>query len=446
MDPHEHHECLTDHVALFQSLPVLTSEEESYFIKLNPVTSLQLEAPLLFEYDIPENFFADPTQLYLYLKCKIVDSDHKVISKPAADADIPDKAQVYPISYFANTCFSNVEMFLNNSQIGSSNNLYPYRAYMESALSFDKETKSTQLAMAMYHPDTKKVDFDEKLTSKDYENKGAKKRWLLSRYSASFETFSKLHLDLCAQNKYILNRTNMKIKCYRATNNFALMAKDNDEKYKIVFEEAFLYLRIVRLRESLRLGIEANLLKMPAKYPMKKVEARFFTHSANTSNLSEQNLFSGNLPTRVVIGLVSTLALDGKNTLSPFNFKHYEMQNIELRVNGRALPTPDGINLDIANKLYTQAYASIFLGSGGFFENSSPMSYEEYLEGNFLVMFDLTEDFNNELTHFHAPNSGTLSLKIRLAEATKESVSIICLFEHEVMMNVDSDRNYWIQE
>jgi hypothetical protein len=115
MNAHEHHECLTDHVALFQTLPILTSEEESYFIKLNPVTSLQLEAPLLFEYDIPENFFADPTQLYLYLKCKIVDSDHKAIAKPAAGTAAPDKAQVYPIPYFANTCFSNVEMFLNNT-------------------------------------------------------------------------------------------------------------------------------------------------------------------------------------------------------------------------------------------------------------------------------------------------------------------------------------------
>jgi hypothetical protein len=436
-------------VALFQTLPILTSEEESYFIKLNPVTSLQLEAPLLFEYDIPENFFADPTQMYLYLKSKIVDSDHKAIPKPDDGADVPSKAQVYPIPYFANTCFSNVEMFLNNTQIGSSNNLYPFRAYMESTLSFDKGTKDSQLSMGFFYPDTKKIDFGDigdNLTRATCENKGARKRWLLTRYSSSFETFSKLHLDLCSQNKYILNRTNMKLKCYRATNNFALMAKDNDEKYKVIFEEAFVYLRIVRLRESLRLGIESNLLKMPAKYPMKKIETRFFTHSSNTSNLSEQNLFTGTLPTRVVIGLVSTLALDGKNTLSPFHFKHCNMQNIELRVNGRALPTPDGISVDMEKKLYTQAYASIFLGSGGFFENSSPLTYEEYREGNFLIMFDLTEDFNNEPTHFHNPNSGTLSLKIRLAEATTESVSIICMFEHEVIMNVDSDRNYWLQE
>lgn len=449
MDVHANHECLTDHVALFQTLPILTSEEESHFIKLNPVTSLQLEAPMLYEFEIPENYFADLTQMYLYLKCKIVDSDHKAIAKPTGDDAVPDKAKVYPISYFANTCFSNVELFLNNTQIGSSNNLYPYRAYIESALSFDKSTKDTQLSMGFYYPDTKKIDLKDigdDLTKATCPNTGAKKRWELTQYSKPFETFSKLHLDLCAQNKYVLNRTNMKIKCYRATNNFALMAKSDDAKYKVVFEEAFIYLRIVRLRESLRLAIESNLMKMPAKYPMKKVETRFFTHSSNSSNLSEPNLYTGTLPTRVVIGLVSTLALDGKNQLSPFNFRHCNMQNIELRVNGRALPTPDGINVDMDNKLYAQAYASVFLGSGAFFENNSPMTYEEYCEGNFLIMFDLTEDFNNELTHFHSPNSGTLSLKIRLSEAIQESISIICMFEHEVVMNVDSDRNYWVQE
>lgn len=448
---HENDECLTDHVALFQTLPILTSEEESYFIKLNPITSLQLEAPLLFEYEIPENFFADPSQIFLYLKCKIVDSDHRPIQPPgdAPHNQITNKMQVYPAPYFANTCFNNVEMLLNNTQIGNSNNLYAYRSYIEALLSFNKMTKDTQLAMSLFYPDEKKIDFADlgnTLPNVACENRGAHKRWLLTRYSSSFETFSKLHLDICSQNKYILNKTNLKIKCYRASNNFALMAKDNNEKYRIVFEEAFVYMRIVRLRESLRLAIESNLLKMPAKYPMKKMETRFFTHSANTSNISEQNLFNGLLPTRIVIGLVSTQAMDGRNTLSPYNFKHYKMQKIELRVNGRAVPTPDGIKVDMEHNLYVQAYASIFLGTGGFYENNSPLSYEDYGNGNFLVMFDLTEDFNNELTHFHNANTGSVSLTIGLSEATQESVTIIAMFEHEVMMNADSDRNYWMQE
>jgi len=450
-DQHEHDECLTDHVALFQTLPVLTSEEESYFIKLNPITSLQLEAPLLFEYDIPENYFADPSQLYLYLKCRIMDSDYNVINRPGAAPNnvVTDKMQVYPIPYFANTCFNNVEIALNNTQIGNTNNLYAYRSYIETLLSFNKMTKSTQLAMGLFHPDEKKIDFPDlgnTLPNNDCSNIGAHKRWEQTKYSTPFETFSKLHLDICSQNKYILNKTNLKIKCYRAPNSFALMAKDADEKYKIVFDEAFLYLRIVRLRESLRLAIESNLLKTPARYPMKKIETRFFTHAAGSSNLSEQNLWSGVLPTRMVFGLVSSSAHDGKNRLSPFNFKHYNMQKIELRINGKPIPTADGIRIDMRHKLYAQAYATIFLGTGGFYENNSPLSYEEYGEGNFLVMFDLTEDFNNEMTHFHNANTGTISLNIGLSDATAENVSIIAIFEHEVIMNADSDRNYWMQE
>ena len=451
-ETHEHDECLTDHVALFQTLPVLTSEEESYFMKLNPVTSLQLEAPLLLEYDIPENYFADPSQLYLYLKCRIVDSDYQSINGPGAAPPnnvVTDKMQVYPIPYFSNTAFNNVEVALNNTQIGNSNNLYAYRAYIEALLSFNKMTKDTQLAVSMFHPDIQKFDFHEignTLRDANCANTGAHKRWNLTKYSKPFETFSKLHLDICSQNKYILNKTNLKIKCYRAPNTFALMAKDNDEKYKIVFEEAFLYLRIVRLRESLRLAIESNLLKMPARYPMKKIETRFFTHSANSSNISEQNLWSGALPSRIIFGLISASAQDGKNRLSPFNFKHYNMQKIELRVNGKALPTADGIKIDMGHKLYAQAYATIFLGTGGFYENNSPLSYDEYGEGNFLVMFDLTEDLNNEPTHFHNMNSGTISLSIGLSEVTGENVSIIAMFEHEVIMNADSDRNYWMQE
>jgi len=253
-------------------------------------------------------------------------------------------------------------------------------------------------------------------------------------------------LDVCTQNKYLLNKTNIKIKCYRAPNTFSLMAKENDEKYKIVIDEAFLYLRIVKLRESLRLAIESNLLKTPALYPMKQTTVRFFTHAANSSNISEQNLWTGVIPSRIVLGLVTTSSQDGKNNLSPFKFQDFNVQKIELRVNGKALPTADGIKVDMENKLYAQAYASIFLGTGGFYENSSQLTYEEYGEGNFLVMYDLTADFNNELTHFHPVNSGTVSLSISLHRATTEAVSVIALFEHEVVMKADADRNYWLQE
>ena len=58
---------LTDHVALFQGLPLLSSEEESYYVKLNSVTSVSQDGPLLFEIDIPDNYFADPSQMFLYL-------------------------------------------------------------------------------------------------------------------------------------------------------------------------------------------------------------------------------------------------------------------------------------------------------------------------------------------------------------------------------------------
>ena len=130
----------------------------------------------------------------------------------------------------------------------------------------------------------------------------------------------------------------------------------------------------------------------------------------------------------------------------PFHFGHIDMTKIDIWVNGRALPTADGIKTDPKNKLVTQAYASLFLGTGGFFENSSILSYEEYLNNTFLVMFDLTSDFNNGPTHIHPLNSGTISLNINLEKPTPESVSIIALLEFEVEMRCDSDRNYWIND
>jgi len=48
--------------------------------------------------------------------------------------------------------------------------------------------------------------------------------------------------------------------------------------------------------------------------------------------VSHEKLFSGQLPTRIVIGLVSNSALNGHLTANPLNLRHFDLSQIALSV------------------------------------------------------------------------------------------------------------------
>ena len=446
---------ISEKVNFFESVPTVISEESSYLRKCSPVTSVQLDAPILYEFDVPEGQYADLNNSFHYVKFKILKGDRTSTitdvtgENPPVQVDIK-KTLVAPINNFGSSCFSNLELYLNNVQIETSNNLYPFKAILQTLLSYNKNVRDSQFKMSMFSADTGGIDSETariRMHQNTCDNVGLKYRFNKSKYSTPFETINKLFLDIVNQPKYILNGTNVKIKFHRATPEFCLIAGNSTEKYHILIEDAALYLRMVHTRDSLQLAVEKNINITEGKYPLKKIDMRFFTLSGNSTNISEQNLYNGSLPTRIAIAIIPTAAMDGTYTTSPFNFRHFNVATTELRVNGLSVP-PEGIDTDIENNNYVHAYANLFLGTGGLFnnDNGNIMTYEDFKNGNYINLYDLTEDGNHDLDHFHPAKTGVISLNIRLTQAPGDSVAVIVMIEKEVVLLCDKDRNYRLTE
>ena len=60
-----------------------------------------------------------------------------------------------------------------------------------------------------------------------------------------------------------------------------------------------------------------------------------FTIPQNHMDVSHEKLFSGQLPTRIVIGLVDNRAYNGDLTRNPFNFGHFNLNEIALYLDGQ---------------------------------------------------------------------------------------------------------------
>ena len=66
------------------------------------------------------------------------------------------------VNNLLHSIFEQVQVYLNNTPVENSNKTYPYRAYLENLLCYNRESKETLLRSELWVKDTNDVN--------DYEN------------------------------------------------------------------------------------------------------------------------------------------------------------------------------------------------------------------------------------------------------------------------------------
>ena len=96
---------------------------------------------------------------------------------------------------------------------------------------------------------------------------------------------------------------------------------------------------------------------------------------------------------------------------------------------------------DYANSLYVEPYLSLFSGinklnrdEGNFIE------YNDYSQGYCLYVYDLMPDIC-EGQNFNLIKQGTVHLALTFSVALEVSISVICYFELENVIEIDRSRN-----
>jgi hypothetical protein len=149
----------------------------------------------------------------------------------------------------------------------------------------------------MWYKDT--PGYQDKATA---ASKGFTSRKALTAQSKSVQMMGKLHLDLFCEEKYLLNKVNLKIKLRRNRNVFTPMAETDN--YKIKIKDVALFVRSVQLSPAVRMG-HVNALEMTScKYPTYRSQSRY--GSTWQHELRPGQYVLGQLPKRLVIGCVDS--------------------------------------------------------------------------------------------------------------------------------------------
>ena len=134
MASHKPCECMKPELDLFNEAPLQTSINHGQWIEYQPLATLDQGGVIELNIDGAGDDYLDLYNTYIYVEAKVVQRD---------GTPLPKDAPVAPVNLMLHSMFSQVDVSLNEKLVTPSKNTYPYRAYLETLLSYGQEAKSS---------------------------------------------------------------------------------------------------------------------------------------------------------------------------------------------------------------------------------------------------------------------------------------------------------------
>jgi len=421
-------ECIKSELDLFSVPPTQTSIENGSWVEYHPLSTLADGSPIEFEICGGGEDYLDFSNSYLHVVAKVTKAD---------GTNMDDDEEVGPANLFLHSLFSQIDISLNGTQITPATNTYPYRAMIETLLSYGGDAKESQLTSALFYKDVAgRMDATDFAAAT--RNDGFFKRSQFAEKSHSIDMMGRIHADIFFQERYMLNEVNTKIKLIRSKDVFSLMGVAG-HVVKII--SAVMLVRKVKLSPSVFLAHAKALERSNAKYPIRRVVCKTFTVPAGFLDVSHEKLFSGQLPTRMVVGLVRNDAFNGTLARNPFNFQHFGLSEIAVYVDGQQQQCVRPLHPNFAGEQYISSYLGLFSGTGKLNkDDGNNIERSDFAKGYALYAFDLSPDLAED-DHFNLSRQGGVRLVLKFSTALAATVTVVAYAEFENVIEIDRNRN-----
>ena len=203
--------------------PTQKDIEIGQWTDFHPVSNISDGGPIEFHVSGNGGKYTDLANTQLHVKVKIVKAD---------GAALDENEKVGPVNLLLHSLFSQIDVFLQDCLVSTSNNTYPYRAFLETLLSYGEEAKQSFLTSELYYKDTAgKMDVADPTLAGVGANMGLKNRYSFTKQSHEIDLCGKLHSDIFTMDRHMINGVDLKIKMIRTKNTFCLMASDQTTDY-----------------------------------------------------------------------------------------------------------------------------------------------------------------------------------------------------------------------
>ena len=260
--------------------------------------------------------------------------------------------------------------------------------------------------------------------------------------SMTVELMAPIHADLFMQDRFLLNQCNLKIDLYRNKNEFCLQKYilTDAEQYKIKVKKMSLFMKKVEIADNINLALETMLANTAAKYPIRRCQVSSLFITQNRRSTPINSLFSGPLPRRLVVALVSGSGARGSYLHDPFYFRNFGINEIKITSGSTVVPiTPYSLNFNENN--YLRSYIQMFEGLGISNDNKgNHISREDFKNYNSIFVFDLSPT-GIDGPFWELVRDGSTNLQIEFGSPIPaEGVEAIIYAEFDSLVMIDKNR------
>ena len=120
-------------------------------------------------------------------------------------------------------------------------------------------------------------------------------------------------------------------------------------------------MRKVKLSHEIELGHTDALMKGPANFPITSKEYKIQAIPAGFQSFVKDYIFFGQLPKRLVIGMVHNEGFAGAVGRNPynFNFKHFNVNYLQLYTDGEPVLSKP-LKLNVGEEKYLDAFKTLY--------------------------------------------------------------------------------------
>ena len=444
------YEALPSEVDYFDQDVVQTSITDEFDRDFIPLSSITGDGPIEFFVRGADNLLLDLNNSKIEIKVRIVRANGDICT----DAD-----HVGPVNLILHSLFSHVEVELCGKSFGDPNNLYAYRAYLETLLNNSPDVLDSRLKCEGWEKDTAdnmdSTDPDE-ATAAD-QNKGLMTRSVDFKKSKTVTLMGRPHHELFRQEKDIPPNCDLKVRLIRNRSAFCLMAKKvtgdatalaNATRYKFEIKAAKLWIRTKTLANHVALAFEKLLQKSNMRLRPNKNVMKHVSIPKGVSCFELDNVFMGQLPDRLFMCMVADESMSGSQWLNPFDFQNFNVSQIGVKVNSESIPRqplslvfPPSESED-----FTRGYITLLSALGvdeG--EKAIDITADEWSGGFTIYGFKITPGpIGSSAGVRSLQRSGALKAEIKFAAATTVNINLIFYAEFPCSLEIDRFRNVTI--
>jgi len=177
---------------------------------------------------------------------------------------------------FLHSPFSQCSIALNSVTITQATELYNYRSYFETLLTYGSDAAATHLTNTFWYLDDGDVLPCDR-TAADTKKKNFITRWNQIKQSKVFQIYGRIHSDIYNVPLYLIPGDRLQIKLTKAKPSFYLMSNDAETKTFFKFLDAQILVNrvgpspLILLAHNIALGKGAL-----ARYNLTRVELKSF--------------------------------------------------------------------------------------------------------------------------------------------------------------------------